>query len=66
MVCVSNWNSGEMLMGVADGLKERPAIREHILGLQELPNVIITTYGIAKIKDDNKFLRRLKPSVSFI
>ena len=64
MVCISNGDGGEMLMGATDGLKERPAIRDHILGLQELPNVIITTYGIAKIKDDNKFLRRIKPSVS--
>ncbi|MCJ1402585.1 hypothetical protein MMC11_005805 [Xylographa trunciseda] len=45
------------------GKNERPDIQEEILDRAELPNVIITTYGIAKVQDDNKFLRRLKPSV---
>ncbi|MCJ1393499.1 hypothetical protein MMC18_006374 [Xylographa bjoerkii] len=45
------------------GKNERPDIQEEILDRAELPNVIITTYGIAKVPDDNKFLRRLKPSV---
>ncbi|MCJ1242950.1 hypothetical protein MMC30_000146 [Trapelia coarctata] len=45
------------------GLKERPGIRDGILASDERPNVIVTTYGIAKVKEDNKFLRKLKPSV---
>ncbi|MCJ1289704.1 hypothetical protein MMC34_001237 [Xylographa carneopallida] len=45
------------------GKNERPEIQDEILDRAELPNVIITTYGIAKVPEDNKFLRRLKPSV---
>ena len=45
------------------GKNERSDIQDEILDRAELPNVIITTYGIAKVQDDNKFLRRLKPSV---
>ena len=45
------------------GKNERLNIQDEILDRDELPNVIITTYGIAKVPEDNKFLRRLKPSV---
>ena len=40
---------------------ERPSIRSHIEEERTSTNVVITTYAIAKMKDDNKFLRRLKP-----
>ena len=40
---------------------ERPEIREHIENDREVINVIITTYTIAKMKEDNKFLRKLRP-----
>ncbi len=43
------------------GLKERPSIQEQISDNTDSVNVIVTTYGIAKVKDDNKFLRTLKP-----
>lgn len=42
---------------------ERPNIRTQIEAASDSLNVLITTYGIAKIKEDNKFLRRLKPVV---
>ncbi len=45
------------------GQKERFGVREQILdSLGEL-NVIVTTYNMAKQKDDNRFLRHLKPVV---
>ena len=43
------------------GHKERPELREQIEDNIESLNVLVTTYTIAKSKDDNKFLRRLKP-----
>ena len=43
------------------GQNERPEIREEIERDQGAVNVVITTYTIAKMKDDNKFLRRLNP-----
>ncbi|MCJ1478935.1 hypothetical protein MMC13_007619 [Lambiella insularis] len=51
------------VMPYYESLKERPRIRDEILDSDELPNVIVTTYGIAKVQEDNKFLRRLKPCV---
>ncbi|MCJ1270287.1 hypothetical protein MMC22_010183 [Lobaria immixta] len=43
--------------------KEREGIRQQIEDNVENLNVIVTTYGMARRKDDNKFLRRLKPVV---
>ena len=40
---------------------ERAEIRDQIETDLNSINVIVTTYQIAKTKDDNKFLRRLKP-----
>ena len=36
---------------------------ESILERREIINVIVTTYDLAAKKDDNKFLRRLRPDV---
>ena len=41
---------------------ERPGIRAEILDIQDSVDVIVTTYALAKVKDDNKFLRKLKPT----
>jgi hypothetical protein len=38
---------------------------ESILERREDINVIVTTYDLAAKKEDNKFLRRLRPDVSF-
>lgn len=38
---------------------------ESILERRDSINVIVTTYDLAAKKEDNKFLRRLKPDVSF-
>ena len=43
------------------GQNERPEIREQIEHDREDLNVVITTYTIAKKKEDNKFLRKLQP-----
>ena len=40
---------------------ERPEIRQQIENDRGDVNVVITTYTIAKMKDDNKFLRKLRP-----
>lgn len=45
-------------------LHERVGVREQIEENLDTLNVIVTTYTLAKQKDDNKFLRRLKPVVS--
>lgn len=45
-------------------LKERMVVREQIESNHDTINVIVTTYGMARSKDDNKFLRHLKPIVS--
>ena len=42
---------------------ERPGVQAQILDALDTLNVIVTTYTLAKTKDDNKFLRRLKPVV---
>ena len=42
---------------------ERPGIQTQILASRDAVNVVITTYTLAKQKDDNKFLRRLSPVV---
>lgn len=39
---------------------------ESILERREQINVIVTTYDLAAKKEDNKFLRRLRPDVSFL
>lgn len=45
------------------GQSERPGIQDQILSNRETVNVIITTYTLAKNKDDNRFLRKLNPVV---
>ena len=42
---------------------ERPGIQAQILDSRDTLNVVITTYTLAKAKDDNKFLRKLSPVV---
>lgn len=42
---------------------ERPGIQDQILDSRETVNVVITTYTLAKNKDDNRFLRKLRPVV---
>ena len=42
---------------------ERPGIQAEILENQESLNVVVTTYTLAKTNNDNKFLRRLRPTV---
>ncbi|MCJ1311147.1 hypothetical protein MMC25_004817 [Agyrium rufum] len=44
-------------------LNERAEARENIEYNRESINVIVTTYSMAKQRDDNKFLRKLKPQV---
>lgn len=46
--------------------KERSEMAESILERREQINVIVTTYDLAAKKEDNKFLRRLRPDVSFL
>ena len=45
-------------------LKERIMVREQIESNLDTIDVIVTTYAMAKTKDDNKFIRHLKPVVS--
>ena len=45
------------------GQNERPGIQTQILDNLDTLNVVVTTYTLAKTKDDNKFLRKLKPVV---
>jgi hypothetical protein len=52
-----------MLTG-AGAQKERTEMAESILERREDINVIVTTYDLAAKKEDNKFLRRLRPDVS--
>ena len=47
-------------------LNERVGVREQIEENLDTLNVIVTTYTLAKQKDYNKFLRRLKPVVSVL
>ena len=42
---------------------ERPGIQLQILDSRDTLNVVVTTYTLAKQKDDNKFLRKLNPVV---
>ena len=44
-------------------LKEREEVREQIRQNIESINVIVTTYGMAKLPDETKFLRKLSPVV---
>ena len=41
----------------------RPGIQAQILDSRDTLNVVVTTYTLAKTKDDNKFLRKLNPIV---
>jgi len=45
------------------GIKERAGIRDHIEDNRDEINVVITTYTIAKAKEDSKFLRDMKFTV---
>ena len=45
------------------GQNERPGIQTQILDNLDTINIVVTTYTLAKTKDDNKFLRKLKPVV---
>lgn len=45
------------------GQNERPGIQTRILDCRDTVNVVVTTYTLAKQKDDNKFLRKLNPTV---
>lgn len=42
---------------------ERPGVQMQILDSRDTLNVVVTTYTLAKQKDDNKFLRKLSPVV---
>ena len=45
------------------GQNERPAIQAQILDSLDTLNIVVTTYTLAKTKNDNKFLRKLRPVV---
>lgn len=45
------------------GQNERPGIQTQILDNLDSLNIVVTTYTLAKTKEDNKFLRKLKPVV---
>ncbi|KAI9660176.1 MAG: hypothetical protein M1829_006512 [Trizodia sp. TS-e1964] len=45
------------------GKEERVFIRDRILQYRDQINVVVTTYTVATGKDDNHFLRHLKPEV---
>ena len=47
-------------------MKDRIDVREQIEANLSNLNVIVTTYGLAKRKEDNKFLRQLKPVVCLV
>jgi hypothetical protein len=51
---------------VAGAQKERGEMAENILTQREEINVIVTTYDMAASKEDNKFMRRLRPDVGFV
>jgi len=53
-----------IMLTVAGAQKERTEMAESILERREDINVIVTTYDLAAKKEDNKFLRRLRPDVS--
>jgi SWI/SNF-related matrix-associated actin-dependent regulator 1 of chromatin subfamily A len=38
---------------------------DHILNNSDRINVVVTTYDMAAKKEDNKFMKKLKPDVSF-
>ena len=40
---------------------ERPGIQDQILASRDTLNVVVTTYTLAKQKEDNRFLRKLRP-----
>lgn len=51
---------------VTGAQKERGEMAENILTQREEINVIVTTYDMAANKEDNKFMRRLRPDVGFV
>ena len=44
--------------------KERGEMAEMILENRDRINILVTTYDMAAKKEDNKFMRRLRPDVS--
>jgi len=44
--------------------KDRPDMANDILNNRETTNVVVTTYDMAAKKEDNKFMKRLRPDVS--
>jgi hypothetical protein len=51
---------------VTGAQRERGEMAENILTQREEINVIVTTYDMAASKEDNKFMRRLRPDVGFV
>jgi SWI/SNF-related matrix-associated actin-dependent regulator 1 of chromatin subfamily A len=45
--------------------KDRLEMADDILANRDSINIVVTTYDMAQKKEDNKFMRRLKPDVSF-
>lgn len=46
--------------------KERVEMAEAILTNRNRINIVVTTYDMAQKKEDNKFMRHLKPDVSLL
>jgi len=44
--------------------KERGEMAQAILDNRDQINIVVTTYDMAAKKEDNKFLRKLRPDVS--
>lgn len=57
------WISKLLMKFCEANMKDRVDVREQIEHNLDNLNVIVTTYGLAKRKEDNKFLRHLKPVV---
>jgi SWI/SNF-related matrix-associated actin-dependent regulator 1 of chromatin subfamily A len=45
---------------------ERPEMAEFVLENRDRINVVVTTYEMAASKEDNKFMRKLRPDVSIV
>lgn len=62
------WTTSFLVAYNANGFtglqKERGEMADAILNNRETINIVVTTYDMAAKKEDNKFLRRLKPDVS--
>jgi SWI/SNF-related matrix-associated actin-dependent regulator 1 of chromatin subfamily A len=58
--------SPEMYVYAYHGPKaERPEMADFVLENRDQINVVITTYEMAAAKEDNKFMRKLRPDVSY-